>query len=102
MAKDEAEAPQTLGAYSGLDGQPLEMIEDKSVTVVRITTTTRRLRDDPEHKYSIIVLDDGSVYHSWSEYLWEQLEAVPANALPGQTVFRKVTTDKKREVWKMD
>lgn len=92
----------SLGSYAGLDGQPLDLIEGQLVTVAKIDVGVRRLRDDPQHAYAVIVLDDGQVFHTWSEYLCEQLSAVPLNALPGETTFRKIKTDKKREVWKMD
>ena len=98
----ESSSRPTLGSYAGLDGQPLDSIEGKEVEVKEIQVSTRRLRDDPNHAYAVIVLTTGEVFHTWSEFLCEQLAAVPRNALPGKTTFRKVTTDKRREVWKMD
>lgn len=102
MAAPEAPKKQTLGAYSGLDGQPIEELRDQEVTIARITIERRRFRDDPEAPYAVIVLEDGSVYHTWSAFLIEQLAAVPESALPGETVFRLVKTKNNREVWKMD
>ena len=103
MAKiEDAPAKGTLGSYSGLDGQPIEELEDQPVVIARITIERRRFRDDPNAPYAVIVTEDGAVYHTWSAFLIEQLAAVPLDALPGATVFRKVTTANKRQVWKMD
>jgi hypothetical protein len=99
---DPAPVTKTLGAYSGLDGQPIDAIQDQPVVVAKVDVMTRRLRDDPEHVYAIVVLDDGQVFHTWSEFLCEQLAAVPLDAFPVPTTFRKVTTAAKREVWKAD
>jgi hypothetical protein len=92
----------SVGSYSGLDGSELDNIRDQEVDIARVEIGTRRLRDDPEHPYAIIVLTDGQVFHTWSTYLIEQLAAVPDNAFPVPTTFRKVKTDKNREVWKAD
>jgi hypothetical protein len=97
-----APVKQTLGSYSGLDGQPIETIEDQLVTVTGIRIEKRRFKDDPQAPYAVITLADGQVLHTWSAFLIEQLAAIPDDALPGETVFRKVTTKNNREVWKMD
>lgn len=99
---DPAEAPKTLGAHSGLPGDPLEAIEGKTVTVTRIEITTRRLRDNPDAPFAVITLDDGSTYHTWSAFLIDKLEAIPADALPGVTTFHQVVTAAKRKVWTLD
>lgn len=102
MAATEPARKATLGSYSGLDGQPIETIEGEAVTIVSIHIEKRRFKDDPAAPYAVITLDDGQVLHTWSAFLIEQLAAVPDDALPGETVFRKVTTANKRQVWKMD
>lgn len=98
---DEAPVKRTLGAYANLPGQPIEEIEGQEVTVARIEITTRRFREDPDHPFAIITLQDGDMYHTWSAFLIEKLEQIPADALPGQTTFEKVKTDKGRMVWNL-
>lgn len=96
------EPKQTLGSFSGLDGQPLEVIEGEPITIIKITIGKRRLRDNPDAPYAVIIAEGGDVYHTWSEYLIERLAQIPVNALPGETVFRKVVTANKRSVWTLD
>lgn len=101
MADAPKEPPKTLGAYSGLPGEPLEAIEGIAVTVAEIEITTRALRDVKDAPFAVITLDDGRTFHTWSPYLIDKLQAVPPEALPGQTTFMQETTAAKRKVWTM-
>lgn len=102
MAEAQKDEKPTLGSFSGLPGDPLEAIEGVPVVVAEIQLSTRRLRDDPNAPFAVIVLEDGSEYHTWSAFLIDKLGAVPAEALPGKTTFTQVVTANKRKVWTME
>lgn len=93
---------KTLGSYVDLPGEPLDTVENESVVVTEITITKRRLRDNADAPFAIIKLDDGRELHTWSPYLIEKLEQVPAEALPGPTTFKQEVTANKRKVWVME
>lgn len=91
-----------LGSYSNLPGDPLEVIEGERVMVVQIEITQRRLRDNPNANFALLTLDTGQIVHTWSQFLIEKLEQVPANALPAPATFRQIETANRRKVWTVE
>lgn len=93
---------ETLGRFANLPGLPLEEIKGQRVNITKLEFERRPFRDDPDAPFALITLDSGEVYHTWSKHLIEKLEMIPADALPGVTTFKTVTTANKRQVWTLE
>ena len=72
-------------------GKNLDAILGTDVIVTKVTLTERSFAGEPS-AIAIIELDNGEVYHAWSESLCEKLSQIPVEEFPLTFKFVRVPT----------
>ncbi len=93
MAAPIPTTPKRASDYAPGIGKNLTDILDKDVIVAKVSVSERNF-DGEQRPMVMITLQDGSLYHAWSESLADKISEIPDEAYPLTFKFIRVATRK--------
>lgn len=83
--------PKRASAFAPGIGQSLDRILNSDVVVQKVWIGERSM-DGEMRAIVLLTLEDGDLYHAWSDSLAEKISGIPEDAYPLTFKFVKTTT----------